>query len=66
MHAYIIQYSNKLSISQQGVIQDFEIEGGNEKSNQKMLLKKGQLLFQYPAYGHSVIIERGGKLELGC
>ncbi len=33
----------------QGVIQDFEIEGGNEKSNQKMLLKKGQLLFQYPA-----------------
>ncbi len=33
----------------QGVIQDFEVEGGNEKSNQKMLLKKGQLLFQYPA-----------------
>ena len=45
----------------QGVIQDFEVEGGNEKSNQKMLLKKGQLLF----HGHSVIIERGGKLELG-
>ncbi len=33
----------------QGVTQDFELEGGNEKSNQKMLLKKGQLLFQYPA-----------------
>ncbi len=33
----------------QGVIQDFEVEGGNEKSNQKMLLKKGQSLFQYPA-----------------
>ncbi len=39
----------------QGVIQDFEVEGGNKKSNQKMLLKKGQLLFQYPSYGHSVI-----------
>ena len=25
----------------QGVIQDFKVEGGNEKSNQKMLLKKG-------------------------
>ena len=37
------------SYSQQGVIQDFEVEEGNEKSNQKMLLKKGQLLFQYPA-----------------
>ncbi len=36
-------------ITLQGVIQDFEVEGGNEKSNQKMLLKKGQLLFQYPA-----------------
>ncbi len=33
----------------QGVIQDFEVEGGNEKSNRKMLLKKGQPLFQYPA-----------------
>ncbi len=33
----------------QGVIQDFKVEGGNEKSNQKMLLKKGQLLFQYSA-----------------
>ena len=48
MHAYIIQYSNKLSISQQGVIQDFEIEGGNEKSNQKMLAipwyKKSQFM----------------------
>ena len=33
----------------QGVIQDFEIEGGNEKSNQRRLLKKGQLLIQYPA-----------------
>ncbi len=36
-------------LSEQGVIQDFEVEGGNEKSNQKMLLKKGQPLFQYPA-----------------
>ena len=36
-------------ICTQGVIQDFEVEGGNEKSNQKMLLKKGQLLSQYPA-----------------
>ncbi len=42
----------------QGVIQDFEVEGGNDKSNQKMMLKKGQLLFSIP--GHSVIIERGG------
>ncbi len=36
-------------MTNQGVIQDFVVEGGNEKSNQKMLLKKGQLLFQYPA-----------------
>ncbi len=44
-------YFTKIKIfhSNQGVIQDFEVEGGNEKSNQKMLLKKGQLLFQYPA-----------------
>ena len=33
----------------QGVIQDFEVQGENEKSNQKMLLKKGKLLIQYPA-----------------
>ena len=39
----------------QGVIQDFEVEGGNEKSNQKVLLKKRSI----PSYGHSVIIERG-------
>ncbi len=44
----------------QGVIQDFEVEGGNEKSNQKMLLKKGQLLFQYPAMDTQSYIERGG------
>ncbi len=44
----------------QGVIQDFEVEGRNEKSNQKMLLKKGKLLFQYPAMDTPVIIERGG------
>ena len=37
-----------LYVGKQGVIQDFEVEGGNKKSNQKMLLKKGQLLFQYP------------------
>ncbi len=37
-----------------------------EKSNQKMLLEKGQLLFQYPAMDtRSVIVERGGELELG-
>ena len=46
----------------QGVIQDFEVEGRNEKSNQKMLLKKGQLLFQYPAMDTPVIIERGGGI----
>ena len=40
---------NEVYLHNQGVIQDFEVEGGNEKSNQKMLLKKGQLLFQYPA-----------------
>ncbi len=34
----------------QGVIQDFEVEGGNKKSNQNIFAKKkGQLLFQYPA-----------------
>ncbi len=50
----------------QGVIQDFEVEGGNEKSNQKMLLKKKRsTVISIPSYGHSVIIERGGKLELG-
>ncbi len=38
-----------VNFNRQGVIQDFEVKGGNEKSNQKMLLKKGQLLFQYPA-----------------
>ncbi len=36
-------YKKSHSISLQGVIQDFEVEGGNKKSNQKMLLKKGQL-----------------------
>ncbi len=58
MHATKImsktQYNNVITevnykillIRQQGVIQ---VEGENEKSNQKMLLKKGQLLFQYPA-----------------
>ena len=30
----------------QGVIQDFEVEGGSKKSNYR--IKKGQLLFQYP------------------
>ncbi len=40
----------------QGVIQDFEVEGGNEKSTQKMLLKKVNSI---PSYGHSVIIKRG-------
>ncbi len=48
------------TVGVQGVIQDFEVEGGNDKSNQKMMLKKGQLLFSIPSYGHSVIIERGG------
>ncbi len=38
-----------MHICNEGVIQDFVVEGGNEKINQKMLLKKGQLLFQYPA-----------------
>ncbi len=34
-----------------------------EKSNQKMLLEKGQLLFQYPAMDtRSVIVERGGGI----
>ena len=33
-----------MHICNEGVIQDFVVEGGNEK----MLLKKGQLLFQYP------------------
>ncbi len=44
MYMYVV-----IPICEQGVIQDFEVEGGNEKINQKMLLKKGQLLFQYPA-----------------
>ncbi len=30
---------------QQGVIQDFEVEGGNEKSNQKMLQKNVNCYF---------------------
>ena len=34
-----------IPVPHQGVIQDFEVEGGNKKSNQKILLKKGQLLF---------------------
>ncbi len=29
-----------LGVFLQGVIQDFEVEGGNGKSNQKMFLKK--------------------------
>ncbi len=54
MMLWLFLYCNSRSLSKinataQGVIQDFEVEGGNEKSNQKMLLKKGQLLFQYPA-----------------
>ncbi len=36
------RYCHKL---QQGVIQDFGVEGGNEKSNQKMLLKKVNCYF---------------------
>ena len=48
--------------SHQGVIQDFEVEGGNEKSNQKMLLKKGQ----YPVMDtQSLLKGGGGELELG-
>ena len=46
-HCTCLRYKSRHC--KQGVIQDFEVEGGNEKSNQKMLLKKGQLLFQYPA-----------------
>ena len=30
-------YKKSHSISLQGVIQDFEVDGGNKKSNQKML-----------------------------
>ena len=32
----------------QGVIQDFEVEGGNKKSNQKMLLKKRSSVISIP------------------
>ncbi len=46
----------------QGVIQDFEVEGGNEKSNQKMLLKKSSTVISILSYEHSVIIERGGGI----
>ena len=38
-------FSSVTGVTLQGVIQDFEVEGGNKKSNQKILLKKGQLLF---------------------
>ena len=48
----------------QGVIQDFEVEGGNEKSNQKVLLKKGQLLFQYPAMDTQSYLKGGGDIPL--
>ena len=44
MAAHSVHYN---SIVWQGVIQDFEVEGGNKKSGQKILKKKGQL-FQYP------------------
>ena len=46
----------------QGVIQDFEVEGGNEKSNQTVLTKRSTVI-SIPSYGHSVIqlvLERGG------
>ncbi len=48
-------YKKSHSISLQGVIQ------GNKKSNQKMLLKKGQLLFQYPAMDPQSSL-KGGKI----
>ena len=49
------------TVYDQGVIQDFEVEGGNEKSNQKMLLKKRSTVISMPSYGHSVIFETGGR-----
>ena len=55
-------YKKSHSISLQGVIQDFEVEGGNKKSNQKMLLKKGQLLFQYPAMDTQSSL-KGGEIR---
>ncbi len=38
----------KSQYSTQGVIQDFEVEGGNKKSNQKMLLKKRSTVISIP------------------
>ena len=43
-------YSVERGISRQGVIQDFEVEGGNKKSNQKMLLKKRSTVISIPLY----------------
>ena len=45
MAAHSVHYN---SIVWQGVIQDFEVEGGNKKSSQKILKKKKGQLFQYP------------------
>ena len=49
-------------VMSQGVIQDFEIEGGTKKSNQNILLKKKVhcyfitlLVCKITSYGHSVI-----------
>ena len=53
-----------VTVTNQGVIQDFVVEGGNEKSNQKMSLKKGQLLFQYPAMDTQSSL-KGGEMKLG-
>ncbi len=36
--------------SPQGVIQDFEVEGGNKKSNQNILLKKRSTVISIPCY----------------
>ncbi len=49
----------------QGVIQDFEVEGGNEKSNQTVLTKRSTVIL-IPSYGHSVIqlvFEGGGGIS---
>ncbi len=54
-----------VTVTNQGVIQDFVVEGGNEKSNQKMLLKKGQLLFQYPAMDTQSSLKGGGNEARG-
>ncbi len=45
---YAVNHITLLSNTLQGVVQDFEVEGGNEKSNQNILLKKRSTVISIP------------------